>query len=491
MNSIEHEAKHVKAGSPSMGLLAQLRDRLRYMHYSIRTEEVYIHWVRAFIRFHGVRHPRLMGRDEVVAFLTHLASDREVSASTHKQALSALLFLYRHVLQLDLPWMTELDRPSAVRRIPAVLTPPEVMAVLSRLDGETGLLARLLYGTGMRLMEGVRLRVKDVEFSRGVIIVRDGKGGKDRVVMLPRSLLEPLRAQLRYARSLWAQDRAAGIHGVYLPFALERKYPSAGQTWHWHWAFPAQELSVDPRGAPGNEAADGSGAPTEVQRRHHVSEQRLQRAMKVAVRQAEIDKPASVHTLRHSFATHLLQSGTDIRTVQELLGHSDVSTTMIYTHVLKVEAGHTASPLDVLAGVSDRLLRPVSSRAAHQADAAQASEFPDAAARVAGGAAGTHGFARRGLAGAGDVAGDDDDGAIAATANTAAAVAGALEAQEGLGGEAGSGAGPAGSPLQLNAGGTTEVLAEVPLSSAGPASGDRSAPFGWWRRLSRWWARRS
>ena len=490
MNSIEHEAKHVKAGSPSTGLLAQLRDRLRYMHYSIRTEEVYIHWVRAFIRFHGVRHPRLMGRDEVVAFLTHLASDREVSASTHKQALSALLFLYRHVLQLDLPWMTELDRPSAVRRIPAVLTPPEVMAVLSRLDGETGLLARLLYGTGMRLMEGMRLRVKDVEFSRGVIIVRDGKGGKDRVVMLPRSLLEPLRAQLRYARSLWAQDRAAGIHGVYLPFALERKYPSAGQTWHWHWVFPAQELSVDPRGALGNEAADGSGAPTQVQRRHHVSEQRLQRAMKVAVRQAEIDKPATVHTLRHSFATHLLQSGTDIRTVQELLGHSDVSTTMIYTHVLKVESGHTASPLDVLAGVSDRLLHPVSSRAAPQVDAAHASGFSDAAARVAGGAAGTHGLAGRGFAGAGDGDGAGD-GAIAATANTAAAVAGALEAQEGLGGEPVSGAGPAGSPLQLNARGATEVLAEVPLSSAGHASSDRSAPFGWWRKLSRWWARRS
>ncbi len=452
------------------------------MHYSIRTEEVYIYWVRAFIRFHGVRHPRLMGRDEVVAFLTHLASVREVSASTHKQALSALLFLYRHVLQLDLPWMAELDRPSAVRRIPAVLTPPEVMAVLSRLDGETGLLARLLYGTGMRLMEGVRLRVKDVEFSRGVIIVRDGKGGKDRVVMLPLSLLEPLRAQLRYARSLWAQDRAAGIHGVYLPFALERKYPSAGRTWHWHWVFPAQELSVDPRGAPGNEAADGRGAPAEVRRRHHVSEQRLQRAMKAAVQQAEIDKPATVHTLRHSFATHLLQSGTDIRTVQELLGHSDVSTTMIYTHVLKVEAGHTASPLDVLAGVPDRVLRPVSSRAAPQADGARASEFADAVARVVGGAAAMHGPAGRGLA---DAATD------AVTANAATAVAGALEAQQGLGDEAVAGAEPAASLLRLNARGATGVLAGVPPSSVGLASSDRSAPFGWWRKLSRWWPRRS
>ncbi len=471
------------------------------MHYSIRTEEVYIHWVRAFIRFHGVRHPRMMGRDEVVEFLTHLASDREVSASTHKQALSALLFLYRHVLQLDLPWMTELDRPSAVRRIPAVLTPPEVMAVLSRLDGETGLLARLLYGTGMRLMEGVRLRVKNIEFTRGVIIVRDGKGGKDRVVMLPLSLLEPLRAQLRYARSLWAQDRAAGVHGVYLPFALERKYPSAGQTWHWHWVFPAQELSVDPRGTPGREVDDGGGGPpAEVQRRHHVSEQRLQRAMKVAVRHAEIDKPATVHTLRHSFATHLLQSGTDIRTVQELLGHSDVSTTMIYTHVLKVESGHTASPLDVLAGVPDRLLRPVSSRAAPQADGAHASEFADAAARLASGAAGMHGLAGRDLAGAGDGDGDGNgdgvgDGAIAvaATANaaTATAVTGAVEAREVLGDEAAPVAEPASSPMRLNAREATEVLAEVPLSSAGPGSSDRSAHFGWWRKLSRWWARRS
>jgi integron integrase len=408
------------------------------MHYSIRTEEVYIHWVRAFIRFHGLRHPRLMGRDEVVAFLTHLASDREVSASTHKQALSALLFLYRQVLQLDLPWMTELDRPAAVRRIPAVLTPPEVMAVLSRLDGETGLMARLLYGTGMRLMEGVRLRVKDVEFARGVIIVRDGKGGKDRVVMLPQSLLQPLRAQLRHARSIWAQDRAADIHGVYLPFALERKYPAAGKTWHWHWVFPAAEVSIDPRGSArgGDDDAgsggDGGDTGAHVRRRHHVSEQRLQRAMKVAVRLADIDKPATVHTLRHSFATHLLQSGTDIRTVQELLGHSDVSTTMIYTHVLKVESGHTASPLDVLAGVPDRLLdstKFVQARATTSAaDGAPADGAADAAGMVAAGAAGV--LAQRSVAGAG------------------------------------------------------AAMASIGVN-------ERRAPLGWWRQLSRWWARRS
>jgi integron integrase len=342
MNSINAQTEGVKATLVSTRLLDQLRERLRYMHYSIRTEEVYAYWVRLFVRFHGMRHPARMGRDEVVAFLSHLANERQVAPSTHKQALSALLFLYRHVLDGELPWMAELERPAASRRIPAVLTPAEVVAVFSHLDGEMSLLARLLYGTGMRLLEGVRLRIKDVEFTRGVIVVRDGKGGKDRVVMLPQSLLEPLRAQLRRSRALWAGDRAAGAAGVYLPFALERKYRGAGQSWAWQWVFPAPELSPDPRAAM-------------LPRRHHVSEQRLQRAMRRAVQRADIAKPATVHTLRHSFATHLLQSGTDIRTVQELLGHSDVSTTMIYTHVVNAATGHTASPLDVLAGAVQRL----------------------------------------------------------------------------------------------------------------------------------------
>ena len=477
MNSIHLGANHVKAGVPATGLLAQMRERLRYMHYSIRTEEVYLHWSRAFIRFHGLRHPRLMGRDEVVAFLTYLASDREVSASTHKQALSALLFLYRHVLELDLPWMTELDRPAAVRRIPAVLTPPEVMAVLSRLDGESGLLARLLYGTGMRLMEGVRLRVKDVEFARGVIIVRDGKGGKDRVVMLPLSLIEPLRAQLRHARSLWAQDRGADVHGVYLPFALERKYPAAGKTWHWHWVFPAAEVSVDPRGASGADVAgrgSGSGgcgaAGAQVRRRHHVSEQRLQRAMRLAVRQAEIDKPATVHTLRHSFATHLLQSGTDIRTVQELLGHSDVSTTMIYTHVLKVEAGHTASPLDVLAGVPDKPPRPAPLRAATLSDGAGVGE--PAMARD---------LEVEALAAidAADSAQDAEDEVLpAAQAAQTQVDGGPLDAA--LVDIAVAGSDASGS-----------VACAVPPASVPPGLDGHFIPLAWWRKLSRWWAGRS
>lgn len=342
MNSIIAQPEGIKPALVSTRLLDQLRERLRYMHYSIRTEQVYAYWVRGFVRFHGLRHPARMGREEVVAFLSHLANERQVSPSTHKQALSALLFLYRHVLDGELPWMAELERPTALRRIPAVLTPAEVVAVFSQLEGEMDLLARLLYGTGMRLLEGVRLRVKDVDFPRGVIVVRDGKGGKDRVVMLPQSLVEPLRAQLRRVRSLWAHDRAVNVAGVYLPFALERKYPGAGQSWAWQWVFPAQDLSPDPRAEM-------------LPRRHHLSEQRLQRAMRQAVRRADIAKPATVHTLRHSFATHLLQSGTDIRTVQELLGHSDVSTTMIYTHVVNIATGHTASPLDVLAGAVQRL----------------------------------------------------------------------------------------------------------------------------------------
>jgi integron integrase len=315
-------------------ILGQLRERLRYLHYSLRTEEMYVYWVRFFIHFHGLRHPREMGRPEVEAFLSMLANERHVSVSTHRQALSALLFLYKEVLDQQVPWLSEIGRPTPTKRIPAVLTTVEVERIFAFLEGEAGLLARLLYGTGMRLMEALSLRTKDVDFARRLIIIRQGKGGKDRVVMLPQSLLQPLQDQLTRSRSLWDADRAAQRSGVYVPQALAVKYPRAAFSWPWHWVFPSHRLSVDPR----------SG----VERRHHVAEEHLARPLKRAVVLAGIDKPVSAHTLRHSFATHLLQSGTDIRTVQELLGHSDVSTTMIYTHVVKLAAGGTRSPLDAL-----------------------------------------------------------------------------------------------------------------------------------------------
>jgi integron integrase len=316
-------------------LLDQVRERARYLHYSLSTEKVYLYWVRFFIRWHQMKHPRDMGAAEVEAFLSMLATQRKVSSSTHNQALSALLFLYREVLGLALPWLDGLQRPGYTRRIPTVLTKDEVAAMLSELQGESALVARLLYGTGMRLMEGLRLRIKDVDFDRHAIVVREAKGNKDRVVMLPRSLAPALREQLLHARAQWDADRRVGRGGVEVPHALEAKYPQIGSRWAWFWLFPAPGYSVDPR--------------TGVERRHHLHQDRLQRGLKRAAATTGIVKPVSVHTLRHSFATHLLQAGTDIRTVQELLGHSDVSTTMIYTHVLKVAAGGTSSPLDALA----------------------------------------------------------------------------------------------------------------------------------------------
>lgn len=332
----------MKPGAPSLQstrLLDQVRERVRYMHYSLKTEKAYLYWIRFFIRWSatqsgGMRHPRVMGVADVEAFLSMLANERKVSASTHNQALSALLFLYREVLGIDLPWLNNIGRPQQTKRIPSVLTKDEVAGLLAQMEGVTALLARLLYGTGMRLMEGMRLRIKDVDFERHVIIVREAKGAKDRVVMLPHSLAPALRLQMLAARAQWEADRQVQRGGVEVPHALESKYPNVGFTWGWFWLFPSPTLSVDPR----------SG----IERRHHLFEERLQRALKKAVAGAGIVKPVSVHTLRHSFATHLLQSGTDIRTVQELLGHSDVSTTMIYTHVLKVAAGGTASPLDCL-----------------------------------------------------------------------------------------------------------------------------------------------
>ena len=275
-----------------------------------------------------------MGGPEVEAFLTALAVERRVAASTHSQALSALLFLYTKVLCQDLPWLREIGHPAKRRRLPVVLTREEVAAVFARLTGEHLLLAQLLYGTGMRIAEGLQLRAKDVDFGNRAIVVRHGKGGKDRVVMLPGSLVAPLREQLARARLVWAQDGAAGRGGVEMPHALDRKYPRAGQSWTWFWVFPQDHHSTDPY----------SG----VTRRHHLYDQTFQRAFKRACQAVGISKPATPHTLRHCFATHLLQSGSDIRTVQELLGHSDVATTMIYTHVLKLGGGAVRSPLDAL-----------------------------------------------------------------------------------------------------------------------------------------------
>ncbi len=343
-----------------------LVERLRYMHYSLRTEEAYVYWVRGFIRWSGTRHPRDMGVEEVQAYLSMLANERRVSASTHRQALSALLFLYREVIGVDMPWMQELGRPVPRKRLPVVLTHAEVQAVLARLSGVSAFLGQLLYGTGMRLLEGIRLRVKDVDFVRQIIIVRDGKGGKDRVVMLPRALEGALREQLETARRYWMADRAQGVDGVYLPHALAAKFVRAAESWTWFWVFPSPTLSVDPRAeaaanagggddqkvSAGARAGGSAGAGTPLrQRRHHLNEKRLQRDLRAAVEASGIAKPATVHTLRHSFATHLLQAGTDIRTVQQLLGHSEVSTTMIYTHVLKSAAAGTPSPLDSLVAV--------------------------------------------------------------------------------------------------------------------------------------------
>ncbi len=328
-------------------LLDALRRQIRSLHYSIRTEEAYVHWVRAFVHFHQLRHPTDLGGAEVQAFLTWLAAERQVSAATHRQALSALLFLYQKVLNQQLPWMQEVGRPRADRRLPVVLSHDEVAAVLARLDQQQsqqapgqpplGLLGRLLYGTGMRLIEGQRLRVKDIEFERRAIVVREGKGSKDRVVMLPAALEQPLRRQLQRVQAVWQQDRAQGLQGVQVPNALARKYPRAAESFIWHWVFPQAQPSEDPRG--------------EGRRRHHMMETYFQRAFKRALQEAGIDKAASPHTLRHSFATHLLLSGYDIRTVQELLGHADVSTTMIYTHVLRMGGGAVRSPLDSLGGM--------------------------------------------------------------------------------------------------------------------------------------------
>ena len=338
-------------------LLDLVRREIRYRHYSFSTEKAYLHWIRFFVKFHGLKHPREMGVTEVESFLSHLANDRQVSASTHRQALSALLFLYGEVLKINLPWLQEIGRPKTVTRIPVVLTVDEVRRTLLALDGVSHTIAALLYGTGMRIMEALRLRVKDVDFERGTIIVREakrGKGGNDRVVMLPATLADALKLQMAHAKAIWAQDREDKRAGVELPLelALADKYPRAPESWAWHWVFPQATLSTDPR----------SG----ITRRHHFYNDTFRRAFARGMKQVGVMKPASPHTLRHSFATHLLQTGCDIRTVQTLLGHADVKTTMIYTHVAKV-AGGVKSPLDAISLVpTDKSANLATARAVGQ-----------------------------------------------------------------------------------------------------------------------------
>jgi integron integrase len=313
-------------------LLDVMRASIRAKHYSYRTEEQYVAWVRQFILFNDKRHPAEMSGPEVARYLTHLAVDRRVSASTQNQALAAILFLYRHVLGIDLPWLENVIRARRPQHVPVVLSRREVQALIAQLDGTVHLIAQLLYGSGLRLMESLRLRVKDVDFEYSQIVVRDGKGQKDRATILPDGAATALLSHLRNVRAAHLHALARGYSGVELPDAIEHKYPHAHLDWGWQYVFPAAQPSCDPR----------SGAS----RRHHVHERSVQRAIRVAARRIGVDKPIGPHTLRHCFATHLLERGYDIRTVQELMGHSDVRTTQIYTHVMKKGAGAVKSPLD-------------------------------------------------------------------------------------------------------------------------------------------------
>ena len=328
----ESAAASAGVGGARPRLLDEMRARMRRLGLSVRTEEAYVGWVRRFILANNKRHPREMGAAEVESFLTALATRDQVAASTQNQALAALLFLYREVLAQELPWLDNVRRAKKPLRLPTVLSREEVAAVLGQMSGVTSLMASLLYGTGLRLMECMRLRVQDVDFARREITVRQGKGGKDRRTMLPALVVDALQGQLAEARRLHERDLGAGFGAVWLPHALDRKYPNAAREWAWQYVFPASVRSLDPR----------SG----IERRHHLDETVLQRAVKAAVRRAGIGKPATCHTLRHSFATHLLEAGQDIRTIQELLGHKDVATTQIYTHVLNRGVHGVLSPLD-------------------------------------------------------------------------------------------------------------------------------------------------
>jgi integron integrase len=324
-------------GAPKMNqrpqkLLDRVRHTLRRKHYAIRTEEAYLNWIKRFIFFHHKRHPQEMDTPEIEAFLTHLAVDQHVAPSTQNQAFSALLFLYRHVLNKELQAPIDAARAKKPTRLPTVLTRAEAWRVIDAMSGTHRLMATLLYGTGLRLMECVRLRVKDLDFAQHQIIVRSGKGNRDRLTVLPDSLCQPLQKQLQKVKMIHNHDLARGHGDVYLPFALARKYPNANREWLWQYLFPSQKLSVDPR--------------TGLIRRHHIHESGLQKAVKQAARLAKINKRVSSHTFRHSFATHLLEDGYDIRTIQELLGHKSVETTMIYTHVLNRGGLAVRSPAD-------------------------------------------------------------------------------------------------------------------------------------------------
>ncbi len=325
-------APQAVAGKPKKKLLDQVRDMMRLKHYSLRTERTYCDWIARFIRFHQMRHPGEMREAEMSEFLTHLARSENVSASTQNQALSALLFLYKEVLKQEIGWLQNVERAKKSARLPIVLTRDEVHKLFSHLRGTARLMAGLLYGSGLRLMECVRLRVKDVDFGYARITVRDTKSGRDRVTPLPVNLAAPLQLHLSKVKLQHEQDLADGFGEVWLPDALARKYPRAAREWSWQFVFPSSRISIDPR--------------TQVKRRHHIDESSLQQAVKMAVRSAGLTKPANCHTLRHCFATHLLENGYDIRTVQELLGHKDVSTTMIYTHVLNRPGIGVKSPLD-------------------------------------------------------------------------------------------------------------------------------------------------
>jgi len=313
-------------------LLDQLRSVLRVKHYSIRTEDAYISWVRQYILFHNKKHPIEMGAEHIASFLTYLAEQRHVAPSTQNQALNAILFLYKDLLQIEIGSIDGAVRAKKPKRLPVVLTRNEVKQVLGNMEGSTWLVASLLYGSGLRLLDGLRLRVQDIDFEKNAILVRDGKGGKDRHTMLPVSLAPHLQRHLDKVQQIHQQDLKNGFGNVYLPHALARKYPNAERQWQWQYVFPAAGIGKDPR--------------SDEQRRHHVHERTIQQAIQLAARQAGITKRVGPHTFRHSFATHLLEDGYDIRTVQELLGHKDVKTTMIYTHVLNRGGSGVKSPLD-------------------------------------------------------------------------------------------------------------------------------------------------